>query len=501
MKPIVCSAALVAALLFGSPALAQGNAEPEQPSDAEPSDQPKPQAKPNAANQPPNGGEDQPKNAAGAPAPAKPESEADAPKAVLDAALRTFAGPCLVRPLGGEQQAALAGLASALIPKFIGTGIDLLTSALEAAGRDKVTIITAVLPLEHRPECIQIARDPVIDTSELVGKSSSEVERLVREGLWNAPFLVELYLRQSRDGSAVAVMPTVIRYAQSLDGTRTGRRPRELFATISFVPFGSTEASKVSVPLGKRAPRSGSGHHFFDPVRSRPATLTAFPTGAAASPWVKTPFVSPESPAAANAVAVVTRVSAPNRASGGTGSGGFGQTVIPGATQPAPPAADEDSEDPGKGNGKGDNPKPKPKPPVALNGSSAPLTISIDLRETEQGSAFARTLASLLKGSREPIVNAFDPAKQAELKKTETENWKTTQSGYATALADFYKKRAVFCASATDDAGLAGREAAAADVLESQIKLVAAARLADESDVPFTSMIQPGAPSFTQDCG
>lgn len=445
--------------------------------------------------------------------PAKPQAAAAADSTIsetpsrLDAGLRTFAGACLIDPKGEAEQAGVgAGAVAALLPQAVGAGIDALTAALDAAGQDRVTSVTAVIPLENRPKCVQIARGVEV-TSD---RPSDEI----KAALLAAPFLVELFIRSSRDRSAVSLMPTVVRYAQTLDGRGSGTRRRELFATVVFEKPGESTSSTVSLPLGSAAPRRGSSPHYFDPVGTPREPANYSPTGAAATPWIKTPFASVTSAAKSEAKTPAESVE-PEVARGGprldadvasAARDAPAVLTVNGQTVAPPPVEADDLEVSGSG---GDF-----KPPAtaaaahageAIRGTAKigdlvqPVSMTIVLRETLKGSAIARALSSILKGGRSAIVDAADPAKQTERRAAELATWKTGMEAYAPALSDYYKKREAYCAAPVSVETLEGRLSAAADLLESQVKLTAAARAVDQP-VPFTSLVRPGV-GLVRDCG
>jgi hypothetical protein len=430
----------------------------------------------------------------------------------LDAGLRTFAGPCLIEPKGEREQAGFLGAAvAALVPQIVSGGIDALTAALDAAGQDRVTSTTAVIPLEYRPRCIQVARGVTI-TSD---KGNEEI----KTALLNAPFLVEFYLRQSRDGSAVTVMPTVLNYGQTIDGKRTGTRARDLYATLELRRVDGTAATAVSVPLGSYAPDPRAGPHYFDPVAPPRDAAAHYSAGSAATPWIKSPFAPPAGGAPAPVPSDEEKrgeSSSPPAAAGPRMQIDLASLFAPaeldppgwafaeqeGRPQPPSPRNPDDFEPapesntgfkPGGGGAPAGSRNARPGDPIA------PVHVSIVFRETLKGSSFARFLSGILKGGKQKLVDAADPAKQAEARTTELNSWKTNMSAYATALADYYKKRTAYCTPAPSaPAELDARTAAAADLLASQVNLVAAAKIAEEQP-PFTVLVTPGEGSLA-DC-
>ncbi|MGZ8308054.1 MAG: hypothetical protein ACXWU6_15890, partial [Allosphingosinicella sp.] len=222
-----------------------------------------------------------PKAPATAAAPSAPEIKQNPER--LDAGLRTFAGPCLIEPAGRGEQAALGGLVAAVIPQVVSAGVDLLTGALDQAGADKITTLTAVLPLEHRARCIQVTRGVSLP-------SRGANPEAMTKALLDADFLVEFFLRQSVDGSAITVMPTVVRYAETIEGKKGKRTPRDLFATLRFSDVGASKEVAVSVPLGRYPPDPSQPPHYFDPIALPENSRKLFSAGAAASPWIKAPW-------------------------------------------------------------------------------------------------------------------------------------------------------------------------------------------------------------------
>ena len=122
-------------------------------------------------------------------------------RATPDSDLRTFGGGrCLSEPAGSDQN--IGGLAAVLLPQVVGAGIDALTSALEAAGRDRVVSRSTVPPLEYSVRCVQIARGVTMPSRDF---RTDQRSASARRALQEAPFLVEFYFRQSRDGSVLAM--------------------------------------------------------------------------------------------------------------------------------------------------------------------------------------------------------------------------------------------------------------------------------------------------------
>ncbi len=449
------------------------------------------------------------------------KSDADKPAAVaekpaaLDAGLRTFAGACIIDPVGKEQQALplLAGAVAGFLPQIASAAIDALTTALDKAGQDQVTSITAVLPLENRPRCIQIARGATVPSS-LVMTDGPEGGKLLQRALRDAPFLVEFLIRISRDGSAISISPTVMRYGETLDGKHMSSGARDMYATITFSNVGSSETSQVSVPLGSYPPRMKEKPHYFDPVSEPKNAASSYPTGAAASPWIKSPYVVARSSSSGSGSDA--RPQARASSSGGDGSGGSStDSATAGSGTAATPQAPAPQNEPF---GATTPPAPVGTPPTpalaAPPGSAAPapsairvgdeikpITIAVTLRETRPGSAFARTVSSILKGNKQKLVDAADPAKEREARAAALTGWKTNQTAYATALGDYYKKKAAYCTGATVSQDLVGHESEGADLLSAEVTLIAAARTSEIVDLPFTNMVNPSKPDFTMACG
>lgn len=450
--------------------------------------------------------------------------------AVLDAGLRTFAGPCIIDPVGKEQQALpLLGAALAgFIPQIASAAVDGLTNALDKAGQDQVVSITAVLPLENRPRCVQVTRGVTISSSQVMNTDGAAGVQELQDAIRNAPFLVEFLIRTSRDGTAISVMPTVMRYGKSLDGKHTGGRARDMYATLTFSNVGSSDTAQVSVPLGSYKPDPVAAPHYFDPVSEPNNPVAFYPAGAAASPWIKSPYI------------VGTDVSVEASDAGGSGTVAARTAVTATPTTAKPPAAAATGDTAGgraaspnqnsrrAGDGYGGTttiPKPvgsrtvtttkasttsvaatpgvrvAPVKTIRVGDEIKPITISITFRETKPGSVFARALSGILKDNKTALVDVVDPAKEGAARAADLAAWQTNQTAYATALGDYYKKRVIYCTGAKTSDDLKDRESDGAEMLGSEITLIAAGRTAGVPDLPFNRTVDPGRPDIFYSCG
>lgn len=397
-----------------------------------------------------------------APAPAPTPS---APVAAADATLRTFGGKCFTPPRGDQPQGG--GLAAVLLPQLVGAGVDLLTSALEAAGTDRPLSKSTVLPLEFAVECIQIAKflpGSAADWIQHEDARSAEVA--------GAPFLLELFLRQSADGSALLLTPTQLNYQKTITGRRT-RTKRNLYATITLSDPTGKRTSTVTVPLGDFATRPQP--YLFDPMRSRMSGADPSPLGSANSIWIPNPFTK-RGPAAAASTTPTTQPQTET-------SGGFGTKKPPAPTQGStsqgsggPPTAP--TRNPGA--------DVVPAARVTPGDPISPLSISVTITETRRGNRIARALAGVVKGSRQGVVDHFDPVKRKEAREADEKAVNEKVKAWADARTAYAQKLQAYCAAA--DA--AARRTAAPELFSSQVALSAAAT-AVERPLPFTGYVDP----------
>jgi hypothetical protein len=348
-----------------------------------------------------------------------------------EASLRVTAGQCY-KPIRRRDRESLSPLVAALIRPVAGAAYDALTGALEAAGKDRETTTASVVLLERPVECIQVM-------STVPGEWAADPYR--------APFLLELYLRTSLDGRALAVIPTSLRYYASPASGRAGGGARHLFATVTFQwPDPARAPVSVSVPLGHITPGPGAAVQF-EPAGYLDADAQN-PTGSPASVWIPNPL--PPAPGAAPPRAG-RNVAAPADPYGGVAAAGAASS----SAGAAGPRAD-----------------------------GAPLAVLVSIREVRPGNRVARILGTGLKGAREGVLDAVDPVKVAEARKTELATWKTNMSGYADALGGYHDKLASWCATQST--------ANTTALMKAQVELIAAARTADQPN-PVGALVTPGA--------
>jgi hypothetical protein len=443
-------------------------------------------------------------------APAEKKADAVAPEAAAgstpthtDASLRTFGGGhCLTEPAGKEQQ--IGALGALLIPQLVSAGIDAATNALDAAGKDHSEVRSANIPLENAVSCVVIARDVVRTSREFQDAGS---EHASQQALKNAPLLVELFLRQSRDGSALLVTPTMFNYRQTLEG-KTSKSKRDIYLTITFAGIGGDRSSTITVPLGNFATRQES--YFLDPIKGPYDATGLSPLGAANSVWIPTPFHKPTvTPTSSGAsTALEGGVVADGVAVGVGAPGAAGVTVDKGKPPVKAPVA------PGGGGGGEYAPK---KPPAALPGKGAkagkaakpavpvlvappatpeaptfeagapvaPYSMAVAITEVRKGSPFARSLSGVIKGSKSGVVDLVDPTKRDAARQAEATAadaklaaWVTARKAYATAYQ-------AYC-----DEDVTKRASKAPDLYVAQMSLLTAANAAGQTP-PFTAVVNP----------
>ena len=380
---------------------------------------------------------------------------------VPDAELRTFGGGrCLTEPAGSEENAGL--FASVILPQLVGAGVDALTAALEAAGRDRVVSRSSVLSLEYALRCAQIARGVALPSRDW-----RRGRRVTERALENAPFLLEFYFRQSRDGSSLLVTPTRLIYRETLE-RRQARSPRTLYATLTFTNQSNQNSSTVTVPLGTFTTRSEP--YLFDPMMRPWSPREISPLGAANTIWIPNPF----RPAAegSGAPAAVGRPPAEDRA---------GDEADDFDVEPPPPAASA-AATPARAPSRAEQAVPavySPGTPIA------PLSITVAISETRPGSAVARFLANVLRGSRTGIVNAVDPAQREQARQTEQTAADQRETALITARQEYATAYQAYCYGPA-----ASRVGNAPALYAAQMKLIMALRPFNRPP-PFSQVINP----------
>lgn len=407
-------------------------------------------------------------------APATPPATEDGPPPTESRAdLRTFGGRCIRNPFGHNEQ--FAPIVATLIPQLVGAGVDALTAALAAAGQDRPLSQSTVVALENAVECVQVARD----VTALSSADSTTLRNRVRD----APFLVEFYLRQSADGSALLIAPTRLNYRETLDRHQASRR-RTLYATLTFTEPGGDRTSTVTVPLG--AYRTGSEPYTLDAMGSWFARDGFSSLGAANSVWIPNPFRAvastppkvPDQPQPQTQRQSQSQPSrgrartqpAPARAAGPANAPvSFGAAGTPHQTSANATATA----------GAGQPPAPS-QPFKPVTGTPVmPLSITVTITEIRPGSALARALAGVLRGSRTGIVNALDPAQREAARQADA----TAAAQLATNLRSAEKKYAdafrAYCGTPRVE-----RISKVSDLREAQLDYLAALQAAHQPRPP-----------------
>jgi hypothetical protein len=304
--------------------------------------------------------------------------------------------------------------------------------------------------------------------------------------LTKQPFALELYLRRSQDGSALAVMPTLLAYHQALQDGDTGSKARDLYVTLTFATPGSDKSSTASLSLGSRRP---SGDVVsFEAVSAPARSGGAYATGEAATVWIANPFAGPPAPPPkadaakpADAAAAAAAAKAKPKGAKPTSTEMDGTPRLIRIADPQP----------GGGFGKNVAPPANPATPATVAADApggpsldvAPISVTITVRETRPGSPIAAILAVALKGSKPALVAAVDPTSIAAAQAAKATANQVATTAYVNALGDYYTKRSAYCATPMD-------APAGVDVMKAQMNLVFAAKpLA--ATVPFTGQIVP----------
>jgi hypothetical protein len=390
-------------------------------------------------------------------------SSGDTGSARADPDLRVFGGKtCFNPPAGAERH--VGPLAALLIPQLVGAGIDALTNALDAAGTDKVRARSAVIPLEYSVQCVQVAKGLPGTARDWTGNETRETDRLR-----TAPLMLELFLRQSADGSALLVTPTQLNYDMTVNGRQAHTAKRSLYATITIADASGQHSSQVTVPLGEF--RTRPEPYLFDPT-GRPLSPGAehYPLGAANSVWIPNPF-APRKPAAQDS----TPEGSQSQQGGQNGPFGPAIPPAPAGNTPQPPAENTDDT------------ASTTTPPADFGTPISPISLTVVITETRPGNPIAKALAGILKGSRQGIVDAADPAKRQTALETEQTAADQKTTSWATARAKYSAALRAYCAP---DATDATRLAAAPDLFTAQVGLVTASRGAKQP-LPFDALVDP----------
>jgi len=151
-----------------------------------------------------------------------------------------------------RRAAGIAAIAGVVVPQLISTGLDLLGNALRKAGEEDTQSYICHLNFDAPPDkpesCIQVVRGNFMRSRALVksglvkpqGMRDEEVaNRLTKLQIYisdRPQFFLELRVRQSADGSALALAPSYLEYNSLL---KTGKLPsnppkRGLAVQLSF---------------------------------------------------------------------------------------------------------------------------------------------------------------------------------------------------------------------------------------------------------------------------
>jgi hypothetical protein len=399
------------------------------------------------------GGDDKP--AAAAPADAAP-SPPEKPANLADPELRTFAGKeCLNPPAGSNRH--VGPLLAAVIPQIVGAGVDALSAALDAAGTDKVRAKSAVVPLEYAATCIQVAKGVSGTGRDWLNDSARGT---LGDKLKDAPLMVELFLRQSADGSALLITPTMLNYRMTVNDRQARRTRRNLYATITVADAAGEHPSQVTIPLGDFLTRHDP--YKFDPMlRPENPGLAHYPLGSANSVWIPNPYAKRARSADADGQATPA-----DAQPGATGT--FGPTVPP---PPAKPGEAQQAATIEAG-------------PVTEGTPITPISLTVVLTETRPGNPIAKALAGILKGSKQGIVDAVDPTKRQQARQAEQSTADANMDAWAAASTKYVAALKPYCAAKDD----AGRQAAAPDLLTAQVALTKASR-GTKMPLPFSNLV------------
>jgi predicted outer membrane protein len=289
------------------------------------------------------------------------------------------------------------------------------------------------------------------------------------------------------------VMPTMVRYEQTIDGKKTSKTKRDLFATLTFSDPAGAKSVTVSVPLGAFAPTAGSGNRVFDAVGAPGLTWrggTVYPTGAGASVWFPSVFLAPTS----GGPPIETRAAA-NGGQANSGADADNLSIVTPVANAGPPPTTTGART-GATPSATDQTRARAQAPIVApsmrrGAQIAPVSIVVSLRETRPGNPFAAALAGVFGGSKDKLVALGDP-ETIEAAKTASATAKNTAiQAYATALGDFYNKKGAYClavgAPTPDPLTLQQK---AAELLSSEVKLLATVSAVGERP-PFTQLVNP----------
>jgi hypothetical protein len=383
--------------------------------------------------------------------------QADAPRqgASTYSATRVAMGPCVFANAGGESALA-AGIAAAVIPSLVNQGVSLAGTFLAEAGEDKddaspPAFANMVVANGGMPACIQIVRGSFYDSeSDQPGQASpawlgamqmdaaalAALRKSARMPLAGQPdFLFEGTLARAAGTNAYTIVPRYVAL----------NRPM-------VAPALSTESSRgVAVAIDIYGPDIAKASH---PVASTALSLGMLRRG---EPLCFDPVHGGDARGEAGQCRAAP--------AGGAAPSGVSGPLVPGApaARPAP-----DWREPSR-------PFETTWFTWAPGASAAPYSVKVVVTESRSGSAFARFLGAVLKGSEAGITTALtSAAEQAVLRQKRdaadiaaATTRRALRTAHLTAVETASQKLQA-CAAATT---LASRATAARQSREAQIEV------------------------------
>ena len=263
-----------------------------------------------------------------------------------------------------------------------------------------------------------------------------------------------------------------------------------LFVTLEFSNPSGQNGSTVTVPLGSYSTRTEPYH--LDPVG--PQSATGFLSlGAANSVWIPNPFRVQTGVRAVEQDLNQAQHAGPVQPPG----------VSDGAVQPSksgdpthtprgeiPLGTPAVHQTPNNAGVNADAPGGQGVPPVLrsavipLGSDTRQVSIVVTINEVRKGNPLARTLAAVLRGSRQGVVNLVDPAQRTQARQAE--------QTAATALVSAFQSARVKYATAYQAYCLSPGPATAPTLWDAQRTLLRAAHDAQADDqVPQFTIVNP----------
>ena len=412
-----------------------------------------------------------------------PPASASIDKSVFDT--RLFYNKCVLLTTAEEARGEafpLAALGAAVLPSLISTTLDRFGQALRRAGEAETTSISASLNIEVEPDqeklapCVQFVRGWFLDEasgvpdSVLKGMTPQELNRVKDRRIYlaEAPhFFLELRLRRSANGEAVAYAPSYLVYNRLLKDGSEAMSHRGLAVQFSIHKPGkpADDDSAVGAPLTFGNLEIGTARRYLLPDTSQ----APYPE----SQWF--PSFIPVSPQAASLSSAVPAPPPPAVPSP--------SSAVP---TPPPPAI----------------PMPSvPAPPISVptmpTKHAAPLTATLTVAEVRDANKFLLFLADVFEGSKENLQTLLETQLIKEKRDAAKLEAATQQqenlSQYYTDFADAEIKYIEWCNAnkQQDAAGKKDRLAKSKEAHVAQLKANLSAQKARLSQ-PYSTLVPVG---------